>query len=119
MRSRIPAAVPLHRIRNNLAIPLVASEDVGRTSGGIAVAIRLLGETVNTARTGRFNGLLGRTLMLAVGLLFATAAPGQAQDRLCDPGDENCRAILINYIRNETVGIDVAFWFMEDARYTD
>lgn len=41
------------------------------------------------------------------------------QDRLCDPGDEDCRAILINYIRNETVGIDVAFWFMEDARYTN
>ena len=59
-----------------------------------------------------------RTLILAVGLLFATAAPGRAQDRLCDPGGEDCRAILINYIRNETVGIDVAFWFMEDARYT-
>ena len=42
-----------------------------------------------------------------------------AQDRLCDPGNEDCRAILINYIRNETVGIDVAFWFMEDARYTN
>ena len=45
-------------------------------------------------------------------------AAATAQDRLCDPGDEDCRAILINYIRNEKVGIDVAFWFMEDARYT-
>ena len=35
-----------------------------------------------------------------------------------NPGDENCRTILINYINNETVGIDVAFWFMEDSRYT-
>ena len=35
------------------------------------------------------------------------------------PGNEDCRAILINYIRSETVGIDVAFWFMEDARYTN
>ncbi len=43
----------------------------------------------------------------------------RAQDRLCDPGNEDCRAILINYIRNETVAIDVAFWFMEDARYTN
>ncbi|HEX5475481.1 MAG TPA: Ig-like domain-containing protein [Vicinamibacterales bacterium] len=39
-------------------------------------------------------------------------------DRLCDPAAEDCRAILIDYIRNETVEIDVAFWFMEDARYT-
>ena len=64
-----------------------------------------------------------RTLLLS---LFVTwgllaAAPAAAQDpgdRLCDPGNEDCRAILINYIRNEKIGIDVAFWFMEDARYT-
>jgi len=37
---------------------------------------------------------------------------------LCDPSFEDCRAILINYIRNENIGIDVGFWFMEDARYT-
>ena len=52
-------------------------------------------------------------------LLLAAAAPVRAQDRLCDPGNEDCRAILINYIRNETVAIDVAFWFMEDARYAN
>jgi phosphatidylserine/phosphatidylglycerophosphate/cardiolipin synthase-like enzyme len=50
--------------------------------------------------------------------LAAGALPARAQDRLCDPGDEDCRNILINYIRNETQGIDVGFWFMEDARYT-
>jgi hypothetical protein len=42
----------------------------------------------------------------------------QAADRLCDPANENCRVPLIDLIRNEQVGIDVAFWFMEDARYT-
>ncbi|HEX6973198.1 MAG TPA: phospholipase D-like domain-containing protein, partial [Vicinamibacterales bacterium] len=56
------------------------------------------------------------TFALAAGL--GAAAPAQALDRLCDPGNENCRTILINYIRQETVGIDVGFWFMEDARYT-
>jgi phosphatidylserine/phosphatidylglycerophosphate/cardiolipin synthase-like enzyme len=56
-------------------------------------------------------------LLLIVGLAaFATTA--RALDRLCDPSFEDCRAILINYIRNENVGIDVGFWFMEDARYT-
>ena len=50
-------------------------------------------------------------------LCFAPAA--RAQDRLCDPGLEQCRTYLLNYIANETAGIDVAFWFMEDSRYTD
>jgi hypothetical protein len=59
-------------------------------------------------------------LFLAFVFLASLIAPGaaHAQDRLCDPGAESCRDILINYIRNESVGIDVAFWFMEDARYT-
>jgi phosphatidylserine/phosphatidylglycerophosphate/cardiolipin synthase-like enzyme len=56
---------------------------------------------------------------LAGAVLAITAAPASAQDRLCDPGNEDCRSILISYIRNETVGIDVAFWFMEDARYSN
>jgi phosphatidylserine/phosphatidylglycerophosphate/cardiolipin synthase-like enzyme len=38
-------------------------------------------------------------------------------EELCDPAFENCRSRLITLIRNETVGIDVAFWFMEDQRY--
>jgi regulation of enolase protein 1 (concanavalin A-like superfamily) len=46
------------------------------------------------------------------------AAPAHALDQLCDPSHEDCRAILLNYINNETVGIDVGFWFMEDARYS-
>ncbi len=55
-----------------------------------------------------------------VGLLcLLGAAPARALDRLCDPGAEDCRSILINYIRAETVGIDVGFWFMEDARYSN
>ena len=56
---------------------------------------------------------------LAAAVLLAGAVPSRAQDRLCDPGNEDCRSILIDYIRNETVAIDVAFWFMEDARYTN
>jgi regulation of enolase protein 1 (concanavalin A-like superfamily)/phosphatidylserine/phosphatidylglycerophosphate/cardiolipin synthase-like enzyme len=53
-----------------------------------------------------------------VAALAASATPARALDRLCDPSFEDCRAILINYIRTEKVGIDVGFWFMEDARYT-
>src|SRR5262245_66455733 len=59
-------------------------------------------------------------LFLAFVCLASVIAPAtaHAQDQLCDPGAESCRDILLNYIRNESVGIDVAFWFMEDARYT-
>ena len=57
-------------------------------------------------------------LALFVAASGASAAPARALDRLCDPANEDCRAILLNYIRNERVGIDVGFWFMEDARYT-
>jgi phosphatidylserine/phosphatidylglycerophosphate/cardiolipin synthase-like enzyme len=53
-----------------------------------------------------------------VGAMAASVAPARALDRLCDPANEDCRAVLISLIRNERVGIDVGFWFMEDARYT-
>ena len=62
-----------------------------------------------------------KTALIAAAIVMAVAAatrPAQAQEQLCDPANENCRTILINLIRNERVGIDVAFWFMEDARYT-
>ena len=51
-------------------------------------------------------------------MLAGISTPAAAQDRLCDPGAENCRNILVQYIDNETHGIDVGFWFMEDATYT-
>ena len=41
-----------------------------------------------------------------------------AADRLCDPSFQNCRTPLLALIANERIGIDVAFWFMEDARYS-
>jgi phosphatidylserine/phosphatidylglycerophosphate/cardiolipin synthase-like enzyme len=64
------------------------------------------------------NSRILRLMILTSGVLLLNGAAASAQDRLCDPGNEDCRAILLNYIRNERVGIDVAFWFMEDARYT-
>jgi phosphatidylserine/phosphatidylglycerophosphate/cardiolipin synthase-like enzyme len=56
------------------------------------------------------------TLLLAPFLVTFTPAPAHAQlERLCDPGNEDCRQLLITHIRAEKVGLDVAFWFMEDA----
>ena len=79
---------------------------------------------LNGTSIGRADSMfkrLGRTwfVLLIISIaLGAFATPARALDRLCDPSYEDCRAILINYIRNENVGIDVGFWFMEDARYT-
>jgi phosphatidylserine/phosphatidylglycerophosphate/cardiolipin synthase-like enzyme len=62
-----------------------------------------------------------RAAIRAVGLLIcAISLPTNASalERMCDPAARNCRTILLDLISNETVGIDVAFWFMEDQRYT-
>jgi regulation of enolase protein 1 (concanavalin A-like superfamily) len=52
--------------------------------------------------------------------LLSSAASAQVltEERLCDSSTEDCRTTLINLIRAETAGIDVAFWFLEDSRYT-
>src|ERR1700742_5232440 len=55
-------------------------------------------------------------VLLAVGSM-AIGGRLEAAERLCDPAFEDCRSPLINYIRAENTGIDVAFWFMQDARY--
>jgi hypothetical protein len=49
----------------------------------------------------------------------ALAQAARAQERLCDNSFEDCRATILQMIRNETVGIDVSFWFMDDARYSN
>ena len=53
-------------------------------------------------------------------MLFAALWTPQsaAADRFCDPSFEDCRAPLLTLIANERIGIDLGFWFMEDARYT-
>ena len=56
-----------------------------------------------------------RCIALSAVLLTLAAVPASAQHRLCDPGAEDCRQILIDHIRAETVRLDVAFWFMEDS----
>ena len=58
------------------------------------------------------NHLSRRFFVCAVMLgLFPLKAVAQLE-RLCDPAAEDCRQILINYIRAEKVGLDVGFWFM-------
>lgn len=49
--------------------------------------------------------------------LFLLCSTAHAQERLCDPQLEDCREPLLELIRTETQGIDVAFWEMNDSRY--
>jgi phosphatidylserine/phosphatidylglycerophosphate/cardiolipin synthase-like enzyme len=50
--------------------------------------------------------------------VWCAASPAAATERLCDPAYEDCRAPLLAAINGEQAGIDVAFWFMEDSRYS-
>ena len=58
-----------------------------------------------------------RTISIATLLSIASPLAAAAAERLCDTQYEDCRAPILSLIRNEQLGIDVAFWFMEDYRY--
>ncbi len=60
-----------------------------------------------------------RRVLLFLVLAGLVASTARAEERLCDPAAEDCRAALIQLIRAEQTGIDVAFWFMEDGRYAN
>ncbi|HEX6975823.1 MAG TPA: phospholipase D-like domain-containing protein [Vicinamibacterales bacterium] len=62
--------------------------------------------------------LLWQAPLLALALVCIPARKAAASDRYCDPSFQDCRAPLLTLIANEKVGIDVAFWFMEDPRYS-
>jgi phosphatidylserine/phosphatidylglycerophosphate/cardiolipin synthase-like enzyme len=58
--------------------------------------------------------------ILAVPVCVAPAgAQVVAQESLCDSSIDDCRKIVLDLIRAETVGIDVGFWFMEDSRFSN
>jgi hypothetical protein len=61
---------------------------------------------------------LTRSIVLAAIAVALLARPAAALERLCDPAHEDCRAPVLELIDRETVGIDVAFWFMEDLRFS-
>jgi phosphatidylserine/phosphatidylglycerophosphate/cardiolipin synthase-like enzyme len=63
-------------------------------------------------------------VLLTTGLLVLAARPATAQtlgsqERLCDPTFEDCRADILTYIQQETVEIDMGFWMITDARYSN
>jgi phosphatidylserine/phosphatidylglycerophosphate/cardiolipin synthase-like enzyme len=59
------------------------------------------------------------TLIFAAAVAFCSgiSTRAQAAETLCDPSYQDCRTPLLSLIDQETVEIDVGFWFMEDNRY--
>ncbi len=51
--------------------------------------------------------------LVVVGFSLAASPRVFAQERLCDPSFENCYAQIVEYVRAETVGIDMAFYMIE------
>ncbi len=87
-------------------------------SSGTALAFTESEERVSNLSGTRSVGFVPVAALFA---LLLSAAPARAQlatqERLCDPSFENCRNDLVTYIKQETVGIDAAFWMMSDDRY--
>src|SRR5829696_713448 len=50
---------------------------------------------------------------LVIGFYLVTPSVASAQERLCDPSFEYCYDGLIELVRNETAGIDMAFYMFE------
>src|SRR5438067_2500169 len=74
---------------------------------------------VPRSAAGMLLSTVHRKIALAVLAAVFLLVPRHASalDTLCDPSKDNCRTQLLTLIQNENVGIDVAFWFMQDARY--
>ncbi len=76
-----------------------------------------LGAGVKTLTPTFFRKAVRTAVLLGLaGLLVASKA--EADPYLCDTSAENCRTRVLNLIAAEHVGIDVSFWFMDDARYS-
>jgi phosphatidylserine/phosphatidylglycerophosphate/cardiolipin synthase-like enzyme len=93
---RDPARPGWHFPRNGLLAPVLGRTCVAEERIGFVARLRFVPAVV----------------LVGVLLLPARAS---ALERICDVAFENCRNPLVTLIRNETVAIDAAFWFMEDA----
>jgi hypothetical protein len=51
--------------------------------------------------------------------LRAQTPGGPAGTYLCDIAFRDCRSDVLTLIRQETIGIDLSFWFMTDSRYSN
>ena len=57
--------------------------------------------------------------VLLAAVLSFIPRPAAATEFMCDPSYQDCRALLLQYIQNERVAIDLAMLFMEDDTIAD
>ena len=79
---------------------------------------------MSAVKNSSVSYLLTAALVALFSLVGAAARPASAQplapqERLCDPAFQDCRADILTYIQQETVEIDMGFWMMTDARYSN
>jgi hypothetical protein len=56
---------------------------------------------------------LAFTFWCVVGFCLLACEPATGQERLCDPSFENCYDPILQLVRDETVGIDIEFYYIE------
>ena len=56
---------------------------------------------------------------LVIVFCLLTSPTTSAQERLCDPSFENCYPGILDLVRNETIGIDMAFYMIELPELAD
>jgi phosphatidylserine/phosphatidylglycerophosphate/cardiolipin synthase-like enzyme len=76
------------------------------------------GTAVTRLCVSRVKKRLSCLLLLGAVALWTPPVASAQHESLCDNSFEDCRAPIISLIRNETVGLDVSFWFMTDTRYS-
>ena len=54
-----------------------------------------------------------RTFVLIIAFILGCFLPATAQERLCDPAFEDCYTPILKAVQDETVGIDIAFYWIE------
>ena len=59
------------------------------------------------------------TFGLITAIILLLSQSSLAQERLCDPAFENCYSPLLEAVQNETVGIDMAFYWIELPELAD
>lgn len=70
----------------------------------------------------RLTFSLATIAVLLFAALTAPAAHAQTlapEQRLCDPEFQDCRADVLTFIAQENVEIDMGYWMMTDARYSN
>jgi phosphatidylserine/phosphatidylglycerophosphate/cardiolipin synthase-like enzyme len=78
-------------------------------------------ERSNVSKLQTFGVLVSFcVLALLPSAVFAQSPGTRASGTyVCDVAYENCRDDVLTLIQHETVGIDLSFWFMTDARYSN